>query len=165
MTSDIIIRAATQDDAAAIAKIYNHYIHQTVITFEENPVSDQEMAARIQRVGEKYCWLVAVQNQRVLGYAYATEWKIRSAYRFSVESSVYLDVEFSGKGVGTLLYRELLAQIKTMGLHLVIGGIALPNEPSVRLHEKFGFSYLGKFTDVGFKHNQWIDVGYWEKTL
>jgi len=161
----VTIRAATAADAPAIARIYNYYIAHSVITFEEQPVSDDDMAERIVRISQQGGWLVAVQNNSVVGYAYAGEWKSRSAYRFSVESSVYLDVNCAGQGIGSQLSTELLARLTASGIRIVIAGIALPNEASVRLHEKMGFRFLGKFTDVGFKHDQWIDVGYWEKNL
>lgn len=161
-----MIRQATPADAAAIAAIYNHYVLNTVITFEEQPVATSQMAERIEQVkADGLPWLVLEQDGDLLGYAYATKWRVRSAYRFSVESTVYLKAGITGKGFGSQLYQQLLSELKTLGLHLVIGGITLPNEQSIALHEKFGFGKCGHFQQVGFKFEQWRDVGYWQKLL
>lgn len=160
------IRDAVADDAAAIAAIYNHYVLTTSISFEEQAVTDSEMQQRIadiQRGGLP--WLVAELDGVLVGYAYATKWRVRHAYRFSVESSVYLAPDIAGKGLGTALYQQLLERLSASGYHLVIGGVALPNAASVALHEKMGFEKVAQFREVGFKFGRWIDVGYWEKSL
>jgi phosphinothricin acetyltransferase len=160
------IRAAVADDAKAIVAIYNHFIATTTISFEEQPVADAEMAQRIADVqAGGLPWLVAEQDGQILGYAYATKWRVRHAYRFSVESSVYLALQSARQGLGTVLYTALLALLREKGYHLVIGGIALPNEASVALHEKMGFRKVAQFGEVGFKFGRWIDVGYWERKL
>ena len=110
-------------------------------------------------------WLVAEEQRQVAGYAYAAPWKTRSAYRFSVEITVYLAPANVGRGIGSLLYRHLFGTLQTLGVHAVIGGIALPNPASVALHEKFGLEKVAYFPQVGFKFNRWIDVGYWERIL
>ena len=110
-------------------------------------------------------WLAAEMDGRVVGYAYATKWKARSAYRYSVETTVYLEDGLAKRGVGTELYAELFRLLKERGLHAVIGGIALPNDASVALHEKFGMRKVAHFEQVGFKFGQWVDVGYWQLTL
>ena len=157
-----MIRAATQADAAAIARIYNHYILHTPITFEEDPLTDATMAGRIAGLTAKgYPWLVAEEEGSIAGYAYAAAWKDRPAYRYSVEDSVYLAPEHTGRGFGARLFAELLAQVRQRGFHLVIGGIALPNTASIALHEKFGLTKAAHFAEVGFKFGRWIDVGYW----
>ncbi len=161
-----MIRQATSADAAAIAAIYNHYVLNTSVTFEEEAVATSQMAERIGQVkADGLPWLVLEQNSEVLAYAYATKWRVRSAYRFSVESTVYVKDGVTAKGLGSQLYQQLLAELKALGLHLVIGGITLPNEKSVALHEKFGFEKCGHFQQVGFKFEQWRDVGYWQKFL
>lgn len=157
-----MIRNATIQDAQSIADIYNYYINHTIITFEEVEVNETEIAERIQACQLKYPWLVYEEEGKVIGYAYAGEWKSRCSYKYSVESSVYLDEKSKGKGVGTALYQALLEQLKELKIHAVIGGISLPNEASVRLHEKFGFEKVAHFKEVGNKFNQWVDVGYWE---
>jgi L-amino acid N-acyltransferase YncA len=160
-----MIRACTAADAAALCAIYNHYVLETVITFEETPVATTEMAQRIADVTARFPWLVAEEGGTVVGYAYATPWKARSAYRFSVESTVYVAPGQMGRGVGTALYRELSDALRTLGVHCVVGGIALPNAASIALHEKLGFRKIGQFVEIGRKFDRWVDVGYWELIL
>lgn len=160
------IRTVELSDAVAIAAIYNSYITETVITFEEEPITGDEMLRRIEDVrSTSLPWLVAEEKGRVVGYAYATPWKVRSAYRFSVEITVYLAPDNVGHGIGSLLYGRLISNLQTLGVHAVIGGVALPNKASVALHERFGFQKVAHFEQVGFKFNRWIDVGYWERIL
>jgi L-amino acid N-acyltransferase YncA len=163
---DIRIRPVTRDDAAAIARIYNYYVTDTIITFEEEPVSEQEIGNRISEVhAAALPWLVAEQGKELLGYAYANKWKGRRGYRFAVEVTVYLDRERIGRGAGSLLYAELLKQLKAGGIRTAIGGIALPNDASIRVHEKFGFEKVAHFKENGIKFDRWIDVGYWQLLL
>jgi phosphinothricin acetyltransferase len=163
---EIVIRPAMVADAAAVAGIYNHYIRETIITFEEEEVSPPEIARRIEQVGSASLpWLIAERDGESLGYAYATRWHSRSAYRFSTEIAVYVDVNHKRRGVGSRLYDQLFPLLKTRGIRAVMAGIALPNEASVALHEKFGLSKVAHFTAVGFKFNGWIDVGYWQRIL
>ena len=156
------IRPATAQDAAALAAIYNYYIAETIVTFEEDTIDAAEMATRIAEVTAKFPWLVWEQGGKVLGYAYASTWKSRCAYRNSVESTVYLRQDMGGRGMGFPLYTELLRLLQAQGLHAAIGGIALPNPASVALHEKCGFQKVGEFIEVGHKFGQWINVGYWQ---
>jgi L-amino acid N-acyltransferase YncA len=160
-----MIRTCTTADAAAICSIYNHYVRDTVITFEEAPVATPEMAQRVVDVATRFPWLVAEEGNEIVGYAYATPWKTRSAYRFSVESTVYVAPGQTGRGVGTALYRELLDALRKQGVHSVVGGIALPNAASITLHEKLGFRKIGQFVEIGRKFDRWVDVGYWELIL
>jgi len=162
----IEIRPATPADAGAICAIYNHYIATTTISFEEDPVAEAEMAQRIADVcAAGLPWRVAEVGGAVVGYAYATKWRVRPAYRHSVESTVYVDREHAGRGIGRALYAALLDALRARGLHLVIGGIAQPNEASVGLHEALGFRKVAHFSEVGMKFGRWIDVGYWELKL
>jgi phosphinothricin acetyltransferase len=166
MPSTRTIRDATAADAERICAIYNHYIATTTISFEETPVTAADMAQRIADVAAaKLPWLVMLDGDKLIGYAYATQWRVRAAYRFAVESSVYLDPECAGKGAGTMLYEALLAELRRRELHLVIGGIAQPNDASVRLHERLGFQKVAHFSEVGLKFGRWIDVGYWQLKL
>lgn len=160
-----MIRTVQLADASAIAAIYNHYVEQSDISFEEQSVSDEVMRERIAQITPHYPWLVCVEGEQLLGYAYATAWRGRSAYRYSVESSVYLAPEARGRNLGTPLYRELLSQLREAGLHTVMAGIALPNAASIHLHEKLGFAKVAHFKEVGFKRDRWIDVGYWQLSL
>ena len=160
------IREAAASDAAAIAGIYNHYITETVVTFEEEPVSVAEIAGRIEEVrSASLPWLVAEVDGHVVGYAYARPWHARSAYRFSAEITVYLAAAHTGRGIGSKLYGELFPILQARRTHAVMGGIALPNEASVALHEKFGLRKVAQFEEVGFKFDRWIDVGYWQRTF
>lgn len=159
------IRPATPDDAAAIVDIYNHYVATTVISFEERPVTADEMAGRIRDVTAVLPWLVYEADGRVIGYAYATRWRVRSAYRFAAETSVYLAPGQGGQGIGSALYTELLEQLRAREIHMAIGGIAQPNPASVALHERLGFEKVAHFKQVGRKFDRWIDMGYWELQL
>ncbi len=159
----MIIRKVKQSDSFKIAHIYNHYIKNTIITFEEQEVSQDEISSRIKNVlSESFPWIVAEKGDNIAGYAYATKWRTRSAYRFAVESTVYVGKDYVGDGIGSLLYKELLLKLKDSGIHTVIGGIALPNPSSIALHEKYGFKKVAQFKEVGIKFNKWIDVGYWQ---
>jgi L-amino acid N-acyltransferase YncA len=160
-----MIRDATTADAAAISSIYNHYVTDTIITFEETPVSAQAMADRIRDTMAEFPWVVYAEGGHTLGYAYASRWKTRSAYRYSVESTVYVDAAQVGRGIGGRLYGRLLVLLGQRGLHAVVGGIALPNPASIALHEKFGFRKVAHFEQVGYKLGRWIDVGYWQKII
>ena len=161
------VRMANAGDAQAIAVIYNHYVVNTIVTFVEEPVTGAEMARRIEDVlASSLPWLVADDDKgRVIGYAYAAKWKARAAYRYSVETTVYLADGHGEKGLGTLLYTELFRLLGNRGIHVAIGGIALPNAASIALHEKFGMRKVAHFQEVGFKFGRWLDVGYWEVTL
>lgn len=161
-----MIRPATQDDAAAIAAIYAPYVRDTVVSFEEEPVAASEIARRIAKVqATPLPWLVLAPESRVLGYAYASRWHERSAYRHTVETSIYLAPEVVGQGLGTRLYGTLLDLLKAQGLHAAIGGIALPNAASEALHERLGFRKVAHYAQVGFKQGRWLDVGYWQRLL
>lgn len=161
----LMIRLATTADAVMIATIYNHYISSSTITFEEHVVGIDEMAQRIASVGAQLPWYVFERDGEIVGYAYATPWRARSAYRFSVESTVYVAHEYMGQGVGLQLYSTLIDDLRQRKLQVVIGGIAQPNDASVALHERLGFEKVAMFKRVGRKFDQWIDVGYWELQL
>jgi len=162
----ILVRNVSAADAAALAALYNHYIAQTVITFEEEAVSAAELCTRIAEVqAASLPWLVAERSGVVVGYAYASKWRARSAYRFAAEVAVYVAPDRGRQGIGSALYAKLLPAIGDAGVHAAMGGIALPNDASVRLHEKFGFKKVAHFDEVGFKLNRWIDVGYWQLIL
>jgi L-amino acid N-acyltransferase YncA len=160
-----MIRSCQPADAAAVADIYNDFVTNTVVTFEEAPVAVAEMARRIEELGRHWPWIVFEEHGVITGYAYATDWKARSAYRFSVETTVYVAANHQRRGVGARLYGALLARVKEAGAHTVVGGIALPNAGSVALHEKLGFEKVGQFREIGFKLGRWVDVGYWQLVL
>jgi len=161
-----MIRPATATDAAAIAEIYNHYVLHTVVTFEEETVSTEEMRTRIVETQEaSYPWLVYEKDGQVEGYAYASKWRARRSYRYCVETTVYLDQKRLGGGRGSQLYGRMLPMLKSAGFHVAVGVIALPNQGSVALHEKFGFTQAAHYQQVGWKFEQWIDVGSWQLLL
>lgn len=162
----VTVRPAAFADAGSLARIYNHYVRDTIVTFEEESVPEGEMASRLRQVQEASLpWLVAESPGEIVGYACATRWKPRRGYRFSAEVTVYLDPGHGGRGIGSALYARLLPELQSRGVHAAMGGIALPNAASVALHEKFGFEKVALFREVGFKFGAWIDVGYWEKIL
>lgn len=164
-SSGPLLRDACAADALAIAAIYNHYVATTVISMESDPVDAGAMARRIADVqGAALPWLVLVDGDTVLGYAYASQWRARPGYRHAVESSVYVDAVRRGSGCGLTLYRALIARLAGR-FHCVIGGIALPNPASVALHERLGFHQVACFTEVGHKFGNWVDVGYWQLRL
>jgi phosphinothricin acetyltransferase len=156
------VRKVETEDAGQIADIYNFYILNTHHTFEIEAVDFAGMKKRISETAENYPFLIYEEADEILGYAYAAPYKMRAAYRRSAEVSIYVKNGSSGKGIGELLYRELLKELGQTDVHALIAGIALPNPASIRLHEKFGFEKVAHFREVGFKLGCWIDVGYWE---
>lgn len=160
-----MIRRVLAEDAAAIAAIYNHHVVNTIVTFEETPVDGAAMRDRIADIDASHAWLVAEAGGVVAGYAYASAWRARSAYRRSVETTVYVANDALGRGLGTELYGALLAELARRGFHCAMGGIALPNAGSVALHERMGFAKVAHFREVGWKFGRWIDVGYWQRML
>jgi len=163
---EVFVRDAVAADAEAMARIYNYYVNQTIVTFEEKAISSSEICQRLQEVqSSSLPWLVAKRGGKIVGYAYASRWKGRCAYRFSTEVTVYVAPVDTGHGIGSMLYGQLLPALKENDIHTAIGGIALPNEASVALHEKFGFTKVAHFREVGFKFKRRIDVGYWQSLL
>ena len=156
-----MIREANSKDAKAIALIYNYYISNTTISFEEKPVNENIIIQRINS-NEKNKWWIYQSADELLGYAYSTKWKPRSAYRYTVESSIYLKPNNFRNGIGTALYIKLLESLKKEGFRRVLAGISLPNDSSVLFHENFGFKKVGQLEAVGYKFKKWIDIGYWE---
>lgn len=160
------IRPAQLSDAADIANIYNHYVRNSVATFETVPLASEQITQRIDKtISADLPWLVAESAGQLLGYAYAARWRDRPAYRFSVETTIYLEPQCTQRGTGFRLYTALIDAIRQSSNHTAIGGIALPNEASVRLHEKLGFRKTGHLEQVGFKFDRWVDVGYWQLML
>ena len=160
-----VIRPATLNDATAVCAIYNHYIEHSTITFEEVLLQPNEMRGRMEKVMAGYPWFVAEVDGDILGYAYGRAFHERSAYRFTCEAAVYLRHDTGSRGLGTQLYTALLAELRQRGIHVVIGGIALPNDASMALHEKFGFQEAALYREVGWKFERWIDVAYLQLTL
>lgn len=160
-----MIRKVELKDAKAIVDIYNYYILNTNITFEVETLKEEDMKERIQKIMKKYPYIVYEDEGQVLGYAYLSEFKSRAAYRFSVESSIYLDIKSKGKGIGKKLYEEILELAEGYDIHTIIAGITIPNEASIAIHEKLGFKKVAHFEEVGYKEGKWLDVGYWQKRI
>ena len=166
MDETFVIRDATAADAHGVSRIYNHYIAHTTVTFEVDPVTAEEMSGRIQETRTAGLpFLVAAAGADIQGFAYASRWKGRCAYRYSAEVTVYVRENRNGRGLGAALYGSLLPRLRAQGLHALLGGIALPNAASVALHEKFGFVKVAHMREVGRKFDQWVDVGYWQLLL
>jgi phosphinothricin acetyltransferase len=157
-----MIRPVELLDCKAITDIYNYYIESTVITFEEVPLSVPEMQNRVNEICKLFPYLVYEESGEILGYAYVDAFHSRSAYRFTLEDSIYLRNGCQGKGMGKALLSELLNEVKKHDAHSIMAKIALPNEKSVKLHEAFGFKNVGTLQEVGRKFDTWLDVGYWE---
>ena len=156
------IRPVTLEDAAQVAEIYNFYIKNTHQTFETEVLSADEMQKRIAETSEKYPFLVAEEDGVIYGYACAVQFKLRQAYAYSAEVSIYVKNDAKQKGIGTRLYAKLFDELAETHIHAIVAGISLPNDNSVRFHEKRGFSKVAHFREVGYKLGRWVDVGYWE---
>lgn len=155
---DLTIRDATAQDAAACAAIYAPFVRDTWVSFESDPPDVDEMARRIDTYQQRHAWLVAEVGGRVVGYAYATPYATRAAYRWSVETSVYLAPEARGRRLGRTLYEALFARLRRRGYRRVVTGVALPNDASLRLHASLGFREVGTFERIGWKLGGWRDV-------
>jgi L-amino acid N-acyltransferase YncA len=160
------LRLATPADAAQIAAIYAPFCLETAISFEMAAPDEGQIRERISTLTQRYPWLVAVSETRdVLGYAYASKHRERAAYRWSVDFTAYLAPEAKRRGNGTALYHALMKICQSLGYYRAFAGITLPNEASVRLHEKIGFRAIGVYRRVGFKLGRWHDVGWWSLDL
>lgn len=159
------IRLARESDAQAIAAIYHPVVESTVISFETLPPDRAEIARRIVATTRLYPWLVCELGDTVAGYAYATQHRNRAAYRWSVDTSVYIDSNHRRSGVGRGLYASLFKVLEAQGFFNAYAGITLPNAASVALHEAAGFRRLGVYERVGYKLGAWHDVGWWQLAL
>ena len=160
-----MIRKVKPDDTRDIALIYNYYIENSTISFETNPVTMEDMANRIADISGKYPFFVYEESGKVVGYCYVSSWKKKAAYNKTVESTVYIEKDFQGKGIGRALMNKLINELKERSFHAVIACITVPNPSSVKLHEKLGFRQVSKFKEVGYKFGKWLDVGDWELLL
>jgi len=165
MIAAFSVRNARPEDAVAIQAIYAPLVEHSAISFEEVAPSVSEMAARIEATLHDYPYLVAEQDGRVLGYAYGSQHRTRAAYRWSVDVTIYIAEGARRTGVGSVLYARLLADLAERGFHAAFAGIAQPNEGSVALHERMGFTPLGIYREVGRKFGKWHDVGWWQRIL
>ncbi len=161
----VAIRPATADDAAACAAIYAPYVTDNWVSFETDPPDAREMARRIAAYGESHGWLVAEEDGRLAGYAYASPHRARAAYAPSVDVAIYVGDGFARRGIARQLYAALFDELRKRGFHAAFAGIALPNAPSEALHTAMGFTPIGIYREVGWKMGGWRDVGWWQRLL
>ncbi|MBB4037984.1 phosphinothricin acetyltransferase [Dysgonomonas hofstadii] len=161
-----MIRDITIADASRIADIYNYYIRETIITFEYDVVSPEEIQNRIKKIQAKgFPFFVYENDGEITGYAYLNNWRERVAYDITLETSVYLDSQYTGSGIGSVLYKELIERARKINIHSLIGVVSLPNEASQKLHQKFEFRLVGNFRESGVKFDKLIDVEFWQLIL
>jgi L-amino acid N-acyltransferase YncA len=164
--TEFLVRSATAADAAACAAIYAPYVRDTAISFETEPPSTVDMAARIAAASRQHAWLVLADGGGdVVGYAYGSPYKARAAYRWACEVSVYVDRDRQRSGGGRSLYQALFARLAERGLRTVVAGITLPNEASVGLHRALGFEPVGVYRRIGWKHGRWHDVAWMQRPI
>ena len=164
--ADCVFRDARTEDAEGMAAVYAPYVESTSVSFELTAPSAAEMATRIaEKRDSGFPWLALEVGGRLAGYAYYGSWRARDAYRNTVESAIYLDGEFQGRGLATRLYAALIARARDEGRRAMIGVIALPNDASEALHRRLGFERAGLFREVGYKAGRWLDVAFWELLL
>lgn len=162
---NVRVRTAQTEDVRAVCDIYNYYVKSSRVTFQEIPQAEDKVLERIEDSDPGHPCLVAELNGRVVGYVYAGSWKKRSAYRYAVELGIYVENGLTGKGIGPQLLKNIIDRLKHTEIHCLIAGITLPNPPSIRLFEGQGFKKVGEFREVGYKFDEWINVGYWQKLI
>ncbi|MDR2880122.1 MAG: GNAT family N-acetyltransferase [Fusobacteriales bacterium] len=161
-----MIRGVEIRDAADIAAIYNYYVRETIITFETEEIDTAEMENRIKKILEaEYPFIVHEENNKITGYAYVGKFRERSAYSESLETSIYLDINEKGRGIGRKLYKRLIGLSEEVGAHVLIGVVSYPNLASQRLHESVGFEKAGVIKEAGKKFGKYIDVEFWSYIL
>ncbi|MFF9170464.1 MULTISPECIES: GNAT family N-acetyltransferase [unclassified Streptomyces] len=166
---EVQVRAGVEADLEALTDLYNHYVRETPITFDTAVFTPEERRPWLLSHPEDGPYRLKVaadaDTQEILGYATSSPYRAKPAYSTSVETTVYVAPGAGGRGVGTLLYEALFAALAGEDLHRAYAGIAQPNEPSVRLHERFGFRHVGTYREVGRKFGRWWDVAWYEKEL
>lgn len=160
-----MIRPINFADAQQVLNIYNYYVINTNVTFDLEPMSLKALQEKIHSITKVYPFIVFEEQGEILGYAYAGKFRERPAYNSTLESTVYVKNTAHGKQIGTKLYAELIKQLKQTDCRVVLGVLTLPNDASVKLHERFGFEKVGHLKEVGYKFNTWLDVGIFELKL
>ena len=163
--SELLVRPVRRGDAAAIQAIYAHYVRETAVSFDVEPPEVAELEARIEAYTRTYPWLVAERNGELVAYAYGSPHRARPSYLWSADVSIYVRPGLGRLGIGRKLYEPLLARLEASGFASLFAGITLPNAGSVGLHEAMGFTPIGVYRRVGFKHGAWHDVGWWQRQL
>lgn len=164
-TMTINIRQVKLEDTEALLKIYSYYVLNTSISFEYDVPSLEEFKQRIIKIAKTYPYLVAIKNDELLGYAYATSYKERVAYNWTVETNVYVKASYHGTGIGKLLYTHLEQALKDMHIVNMLACISYPNPKSIDFHTKYGFVEVGHFHKVGYKFNEWRDILWMQKSI
>ncbi len=159
------IRIARPEDAGAMLSIYAPFVRDSAVTFETEVPTERDMASRIEETLRRFPWLVAEREGKIVGYAYAGLHRVRHAYRWSCEVSIYLDAAVRGRGLGRALYERLIEHLRDLGYLNAYGGAVLPNDASVKLHESLGFEPVGVYRKVGYKQGRFWDVGWWALRL
>ena len=160
-----LIRLAEIKDAERIREIYLPYVKDTELTFHFEVPSVQFFEQKITEIQKKHCWLVYEVNTRIIGYAYTMEHRPKNAYQWTIESTIYLDLKYRDKGVGTVLYKILLFASKAQGFCKVLAGLTIPNDASYKFHQKFGFEHFARYNNIGFKHSHWQSVDWLELNI
>lgn len=161
----VMVRDASEDDAAACAAIYAPYVRETAVSFESEPPSPPQMAERIAAAARRHAWVVLVDDGRLVGYAYAGPHQERAAYRFSCEVSVYVKDGRRRAGSGRALYEALFKRLAARGYRMAVAGMTLPNDASVGLHRAMGFEPVGVYRRIGWKFGEWHDVAWTQRAL
>lgn len=157
-----MIRDFKAKDTKQLLDIYNYYVLNTIVTFDIEPLTLKAFTEKLTRINKDYPCIVFEEKNEILGYAYGSKWRPKPAYKQTVEATVYLKNGEQGKQIGSRLYRKLLDLLELEGYHIVLGGLTLPNDASVKLHEKFGFKQVAHFKEVGRKFDTWLDVAFWQ---
>mgnify|MGYP002639605013 CR=1 FL=1 len=157
-----MIRKVRIEDAQQLVGIYNYYVLNSVVTFDDIPFNAIYFEDKIKTITPQFPFYVYEENDEILGYAYANKWRLKPAYKYTVESTIYLKYNATGKQIGTKLYSHLLFELKEQNYHAIIGGVSLPNDVSIKLHENLGFKKVAHYNEVGLKFNKWVDVAFWQ---
>ncbi|MFI1772191.1 GNAT family N-acetyltransferase [Thalassobellus citreus] len=157
-----MIRKVHIDDAQELLNIYNYYVLNTVVTFDLEVSKLNSFTKKIIDIKTDFPFIVYEEAGEILGYAYGSKFRPRPAYNYTVETTVYVKHGAHGKQIGTKLYKELLKQLKQSHFHTALGVLTVPNEPSIKLHEKFGFNQVAHLKEAGLKFGKWHDIGFWQ---
>jgi len=160
-----MIRPLDVNDAQQLLDIYNYYVLNTSVTFDIEASTIENFKDKLNAIKSDYPFIVFEEDNKILGYAYGSKFRPKPAYNYVVESTVYVKHTAHGKQIGTKLYAELLQQLKNINLHTVLGVLTIPNDASIKLHEKFGFEQVANLREVGFKFGEWQHVGIWQLKL
>ena len=161
----LLVRDARPADADPIAALYAPFVLETTVSFEAEAPDAAEIARRVAAAQERHAWLAAELDGRFAGYAYATPWRARAAYAWTVETAVYVAADARGRGVGRSLGEALLGRLEGLGYRSAVAGVALPNDASRALHRRLGYRAAGVVERAGWKLGRWVAVEFWERPL